>query len=48
MAHGNYSLVLKADNTAWAWGDNFYGFLGDSTVDPKSSPVMVIGTYIFP
>ena len=32
ISAGNaHSLALKTDGTVWAWGDNFYGQLGDGT-----------------
>ena len=32
FAHGgSHTVVLKNDGTLWAWGDNFYGQLGDGT-----------------
>ena len=36
-----HSLALKEDGTVWAWGDNFYGQLGDGTFDNKTIPVQV-------
>ncbi|MDI1233789.1 MAG: T9SS type A sorting domain-containing protein [bacterium] len=44
--YGKHSLALKNDGTVWAWGNNFYGQLGDSTKDKagclcKTSPVQV-------
>lgn len=39
-----YSLVLKEDDTAWAWGQNHVGQLGDGkTLTDSSSPVSVCG-----
>jgi len=38
-----YSLALKEDGSFWAWGDNYYGQLGDGTNTNKSSPVKVLG-----
>jgi hypothetical protein len=44
IAAGNFhSLALKSDGTVWAWGNNFYGELGDGTTTHRSSPVQVIG-----
>ena len=40
-AGSNHSLALKDDGTAWAWGDNFFGQLGDGTNTDSSTPVQV-------
>jgi alpha-tubulin suppressor-like RCC1 family protein len=40
-----HSLVLRTNGTAWAWGCNSYGKLGDNTTVSKSSPVSVIGGF---
>jgi alpha-tubulin suppressor-like RCC1 family protein len=42
-AGGNHNLGLRANGTAWAWGGNGYGPVGDGTVNNKSSPVSVVG-----
>ena len=44
-ASGAYSLGLRANGTAWAWGSNGSGQLGDDTVVTKSSPVSVVGGF---
>ena len=36
-----WSVALKSDGTVWAWGDNFYGQLGDGTTEQRHSPVQV-------
>lgn len=36
-----HSVALKADGTAWAWGDNRWGQLGDQTTVSKYTPVQV-------
>ena len=40
-----HNLALRANGTAWAWGANTYGKLGDATAVFKSSPVSVVGGY---
>ena len=41
-AGGYHSMVLKADGTVWATGDNRYGQLGDGTTNDKTSFVKVL------
>lgn len=40
---GKSFLAIKKDGTAYAWGENTYGQLGDGTSASKSSPVAVAG-----
>jgi alpha-tubulin suppressor-like RCC1 family protein len=40
-----HSLGLRANGTAWAWGNNINGGLGDNTGTTRSSPVPVVGGY---
>jgi alpha-tubulin suppressor-like RCC1 family protein len=40
-----HSLAIKTDGTAWAWGDNYRGQLGDYTDSNSSSPVSVVGEF---
>jgi alpha-tubulin suppressor-like RCC1 family protein len=40
-----HSIGLRANGTAWAWGNNNYGKLGDNTATGKSSPVSVVGGF---
>ena len=40
-----HSLGLRSNGTAWAWGHNNYGKLGDNTNVDKSSPVSVVGGF---
>ena len=44
-AGNGHTLGLRANGTAWAWGRNNYGELGDNTTVSKSSPVSVVGGY---
>jgi len=39
------SLAIRRNGTAWAWGDNSCGSLGDNTTVSKSSPVSVVGGF---
>ena len=40
-----HSLGVRANGTAWAWGYNLYGWLGDNTTVSRSSPVSVVGGF---
>ena len=39
--NANHNLALKNDGTLWAWGENFYGQLGDGTTVHRNTPVQV-------
>jgi len=41
----NHSLGLRQNGTAWAWGCNAAGQLGDNTTVSKSSPVSIVGGF---
>jgi alpha-tubulin suppressor-like RCC1 family protein len=46
VSGGNYhSLGLRANGTAWAWGNGGFGRLGDNTAVSRSSPVSVVGGF---
>lgn len=47
FSSGSHSLALKADGTAWAWGDAGLGEMGDNSTSDKSSPVSVLGDHSF-
>jgi len=38
-----FSLALTSSGTVWAWGDNTYGELGNSTTNNSYTPVLVSG-----
>ncbi|MFC1482168.1 RCC1 domain-containing protein [Myxococcota bacterium] len=38
-----HTCAVKADGTAWCWGDNQYGRLGDGGTSNHDSPVQVLG-----
>ena len=40
-----HSIAVRTNGTAWAWGCNGQGRLGDNTVVNKSSPVSVVGGF---
>ena len=41
----NHSLAIRANGTAWSWGNASLGQLGDNTIVAKSSPVSVVGGF---
>jgi alpha-tubulin suppressor-like RCC1 family protein len=45
-AGSNHSLGVRANGTAWAWGNNVNGRLGDNTTTTRSSPVSVVGGFL--
>jgi len=44
-AGGSHSLGVRQSGTAWAWGLNYQGQLGDNTATNRSSPVSVVGGF---
>jgi len=40
-----YTLAVRANGTAWAWGNGGNGRLGDNTTSNRSSPVSVVGGF---
>src|SRR3990167_4891225 len=40
---GYHTIALKSDGTVWAWGNNYFGQLGDGTYTYRSIPVQVSG-----
>jgi alpha-tubulin suppressor-like RCC1 family protein len=45
-AGGTHVYALKSDGSAWAWGHNTLGELGDGTATNRSTPVLVVGGLI--
>ncbi len=42
VAGGYHTVALKSDGSVWAWGDNYYGQLGDGTNVTRLTPVQVM------
>ena len=40
-AGSTHSLALKADGSLWAWGNNYYGQLGDGTTSDRHFPIRI-------
>ena len=38
-----HQIVIRSDGTAWAWGDNDWGQLGDGGITDRATPVKVDG-----
>jgi alpha-tubulin suppressor-like RCC1 family protein len=39
----NHTCAIKSDGTAWCWGNNEYGQLGNGDTKKRTVPVQVIG-----
>jgi alpha-tubulin suppressor-like RCC1 family protein len=44
-AFGSHTLAVRSNGSAWAWGTNTSGRLGDNTITARSSPVSVVGGF---
>lgn len=48
IAAGNqHTLALKEDGSAWAWGSNTSGQIGDNTITDAPAPISVVGGHSF-
>jgi alpha-tubulin suppressor-like RCC1 family protein len=45
-AGSNFSLGVRANGTLWAWGSSSNGRLGDNSTTNRSSPVLVVGSFV--
>jgi len=41
---GNHTCAIKESDSAWCWGENYYGQLGDGTKENKNVPVKVMNS----
>jgi|GEM_PF-3162652 len=39
----SHNIALKSDGTLWSWGNNYFGQLGDGTIENRNTPVEVRG-----
>ncbi len=44
-AGGAHTVAVRTGGSAWAWGINSFGQLGDNTVTSRTSPVSVVGGF---
>jgi alpha-tubulin suppressor-like RCC1 family protein len=44
-AGGSSNLALRSNGTAWGWGGNGAGMIGDGTTTSRRSPVSVVGGF---
>jgi alpha-tubulin suppressor-like RCC1 family protein len=40
-----HSLGVRQNGTAWSWGENNFGMLGNNNINQQSSPVSVVGGF---
>lgn len=43
----NNAILKSTDHKSWAWGNNYYGQLGDNSVISRCTPVAVHGNHTF-
>lgn len=39
---GSYSMVIKTDGSLWAWGENYFGQLGNGTIKKQITPIKIM------
>ena len=40
-AGDSHTVAIRTDGTLWAWGQNYYGQLGDGTTTDRNAPVQI-------
>jgi len=42
----NATFVVKNDGSLWSWGENYYGVLGDGTLNSRSQPKQILSNVL--
>jgi len=43
-----HSMALRADGSLWAWGENFYGQLGNNSTTHSATPIKIMDNIMLP